>query len=47
MNPPLRTAADREVLRRALAEGVITVIASDHAPHTAAEEGERLHRPPA
>jgi len=38
MNPPLRADADREALRRALAAGVITVIASDHAPHTAAEK---------
>jgi dihydroorotase len=33
MNPPLRTAADREALRRGLAEGVIDAIATDHAPH--------------
>ncbi|MFH1707305.1 MAG: dihydroorotase [Planctomycetota bacterium] len=31
--PPLRTAADREALRAALADGTIDVIASDHAPH--------------
>ncbi|MFI5235484.1 MAG: dihydroorotase [Gemmatimonadales bacterium] len=33
MNPPLREAADREAIRQALKEGVIDVIASDHAPH--------------
>lgn len=33
MNPPLRTEADRAALRRGLAEGVIDVIATDHAPH--------------
>lgn len=35
MNPPLRAASDREALRRALAEGLIEVIATDHAPHMA------------
>jgi dihydroorotase len=33
MNPPLRTAADVEALRAAVADGTIAVIASDHAPH--------------
>jgi dihydroorotase len=33
MNPPLREAADREAIRRALKDGTIDVIASDHAPH--------------
>ncbi|RGC65993.1 Dihydroorotase [Micromonospora sp. MW-13] len=33
VNPPLRTAADVAALRAALAEGVIDVIATDHAPH--------------
>jgi dihydroorotase len=40
MNPPLRTWRDREAVRKALAAGVLTVIASDHAPHTR-EEKER------
>jgi len=40
MNPPLRSHQDREALRWALAEGVIGVIASDHAPHTAEEKTE-------
>ncbi|MSQ23823.1 MAG: dihydroorotase [Chloroflexi bacterium] len=31
--PPLRTEADRRALVEALAEGVIDVIATDHAPH--------------
>jgi dihydroorotase len=34
MNPPLRIAEDREALRRALKEGVIDCVATDHAPHT-------------
>jgi dihydroorotase len=38
MNPPLRSHKDREAVRWALSEGVIGVIASDHAPHTAEEK---------
>lgn len=34
MNPPLRSEADRKALIEALASGIITVIATDHAPHT-------------
>jgi dihydroorotase len=33
VNPPLRTSADVDALRRALAEGVIDCVATDHAPH--------------
>src|SRR4029453_1389179 len=33
VNPPLREAADTEALRAALVEGVIDVVATDHAPH--------------
>lgn len=33
MAPPLRTAADVEALRLALADGLIGMIATDHAPH--------------
>jgi dihydroorotase len=33
VNPPLRTAEDVAALRAALAEGVIDVVATDHAPH--------------
>jgi dihydroorotase len=33
VNPPLRTPDDREALRRALMEGMIDAIATDHAPH--------------
>ncbi|MDP2480355.1 MAG: dihydroorotase [Candidatus Palauibacterales bacterium] len=40
MNPPLRTEEDREAVRRALVDGVIDVIATDHAPHHY-EEKER------
>ena len=40
MNPPVREARHREALWRAVADGVIDVIGSDHAPHTR-EEKER------
>jgi len=38
MNPPLRTAADREAIIAGLADGTIDAIASDHAPHTPEEK---------
>ena len=33
VNPPLRTRADIEALRLALADGTIDAVATDHAPH--------------
>ncbi|HWV58429.1 MAG TPA: dihydroorotase [Longimicrobiales bacterium] len=33
VNPPLRTAADREAVRAGVADGTLDVIATDHAPH--------------
>lgn len=33
VNPPLRTGPDVAALRKALAEGVIDCVATDHAPH--------------
>lgn len=38
VTPPLRSRQDMEAVRQALAEGVIDVIASDHAPHTPEEK---------
>src|SRR5438046_2060179 len=38
MNPPLRSAADREALIVALADGTVDAIASDHAPHAPHEK---------
>jgi len=35
VNPPLRTGADTQAMREALAEGVIDAVATDHAPHAA------------
>jgi len=33
MNPPLRTARDREAVLKGLEDGTIDIICSDHAPH--------------
>jgi len=33
VNPPLRTEADVQALREGLAEGIIDIVATDHAPH--------------
>jgi len=33
MNPPLRSAADREAILAGLADGTIEILCSDHAPH--------------
>lgn len=38
VNPPLREASDTEALRRALADGVIDCVATDHAPHAEHEK---------
>jgi dihydroorotase len=38
MNPPLRTAEDRDALRAAVADGTIDAIATDHAPHAVEEK---------
>jgi dihydroorotase len=38
VNPPLRSEGDREALCRALAEGIIDVVATDHAPHGLADK---------
>lgn len=38
VNPPLREAGDVAALRRALADGTIDAIATDHAPHSPLEK---------
>lgn len=40
MNPPLRSPHDNEVLWKALLDGVIDFIATDHAPHTLEEKAK-------
>jgi len=45
-NPPLASAADRAAVRSALASGVLTVIASDHAPHSPQEKAREYDKAP-
>lgn len=42
MNPPLRSAADRDALIEGLRDGTIDMIATDHAPHSAEEKAKGL-----
>lgn len=42
MNPPIRSAEDREALVAGLQDGTIDVVATDHAPHTAEEKSRGL-----
>ncbi len=44
MNPPLRSAADREAVRQGLAQGVIDLVATDHAPHSVLEKEVEFDR---
>ena len=46
MNPPLRGREDVEALAEGLASGLIDVIATDHAPHTAEEKGAGMNKAP-
>lgn len=39
MNPPLREARDIELIREGIADGTITILATDHAPHAVDEKG--------
>jgi len=42
MNPPLRSASDREALIEGLLDGTIDMIATDHAPHSDEEKSKGL-----
>ena len=44
MNPPIRSAEDRDALLEGLLDGTIDMIATDHAPHTAEEKGRGLEK---
>ncbi len=44
VNPPLRGANDVEAMRRAVRDGIVTIFASDHAPHAAQEKEAPLSR---
>lgn len=45
MNPPLRTEADRAAVEKAVLDGTIDCIVTDHAPHTAEEKAD-FHKAP-
>jgi dihydroorotase len=44
MNPPLRSAADREAILVALGDGTVDAIATDHAPHATHEKQVEFER---
>jgi dihydroorotase len=46
MKPPLRTEEDRKAIIEGLKQGVIDVIASDHAPHSLNEKMQELEYAP-
>lgn len=46
MNPPVRFKDDYEALIKALKDGVIDVIGSDHAPHTLEEKAKQYPQSP-
>jgi dihydroorotase len=46
MKPPLRSTEDRAALRRALAEGTIDAVATDHAPHAVEEKEAEFDQAP-
>lgn len=46
MNPPLRSAFDREAILVALADGTVDAIATDHAPHALHEKHVEFERAP-
>jgi dihydroorotase len=46
MNPPLRSAADREALLRGLEDGTVDAIVTDHAPHAVHEKSVEFDRAP-
>jgi dihydroorotase len=46
MNPPLRSAADRQALIEGLKDGTIDFIATDHAPHTAEDKAQHISKAP-
>ena len=46
VNPPLRSAEDRDALREGLADGTIDAIATDHAPHAVEDKDAEFDRAP-
>ena len=46
MNPPLRSADDRQAVIEAIADGTVDMIATDHAPHTMQEKAAPFSQAP-
>jgi dihydroorotase len=46
MNPPLRSAADRDAMIQGILDGVVDAIATDHAPHAVHEKEVEFERAP-
>ncbi len=46
MNPPLRSAADRDAMIQGILDGVVDAIATDHAPHASHEKEVEFERAP-
>ena len=46
MNPPLRTEEDRQAIIKALKDGTIDFIATDHAPHSSEEKNQEFTKAP-
>jgi dihydroorotase len=46
MNPPLRSAADRDAMVEAILDGVVDAIATDHAPHAVHEKEVEFENAP-
>jgi dihydroorotase len=46
MNPPLRSAADRDAMIEAILDGVVDAVATDHAPHASHEKEVEFERAP-
>ena len=46
MNPPIREAAEQAALWRAVADGTVDIVGSDHAPHTLEEKAKPYPQSP-
>ncbi|HZA27305.1 MAG TPA: dihydroorotase [Actinomycetota bacterium] len=46
INPPLRSAEDRDALRAGLVDGALDAVATDHAPHAVEEKEQEFDRAP-
>jgi dihydroorotase len=46
VNPPMRSAEDRDALRQGLATGVLDAVATDHAPHAEEDKEQEFDQSP-